>query len=188
MSQCYSVVLDVKIKDRSLLIKLTNEFIKSTTFQEGCWDGADLKTEEGCIEAILCDTSRYLRMHVTYNGNGFVRYANAFNASYSWGSVLDGWFRAIAPALDERSSIDVDTDDGGYRVRIGSDGKVYPNRISLNDVSAVCDDCARAAGCKPKNKICGVWVGTCDICKKSKTCTNLWHDWIVPKRKEKDNG
>lgn len=120
MSQCYSVVLDVKIKDRSLLIKLTNEFIKSTTFEEGCWDGADLKTAEGCIEAMLCDTSRYLRMHITDNGGGFVRYANAFNASYSWESVLDGWFRAIAPALSKRSRIDVDTDEWRWHIIVSN--------------------------------------------------------------------
>lgn len=120
MSQCYSVVLDVKIKDRSLLVKLTNEFIKSTTFEEGCWDGADLKTAEGCIEAMLCDTIRYLRMHITDNGSGFVRYANAFNASYSWESVLDGWFRAIAPALSKRSRIDVDTDEWRWHIIVSN--------------------------------------------------------------------
>lgn len=133
MSQCYSVVLDVKIKDRSLLVKLTDKFIKSTTFQEGCWDGADLKTAEGCIESMLCDTGRDLRMHVTDNGDGFVRYANAFNASYSWELVLDGWFRAIAPALDKRSSIDMDMDEGRCHIRVGNDGKVYPSRINLNE-------------------------------------------------------
>lgn len=60
-------------------------------------------------------------------------------------------------------------------------GAKMNNKIDLTKVSAVCDYCAKAAGCKPKNKICGVWFGTCDICKERKPCTNLWHDWIVPK-------
>lgn len=60
-------------------------------------------------------------------------------------------------------------------------------RINLNDVSVVCYDCAKAAGCKPKPKIVGIWNDTCDICKKRKPCMDLWHDWIVPKRKEESN-
>lgn len=54
-------------------------------------------------------------------------------------------------------------------------------KIDLTEVSSVCHDCAKAAGCKPKNKIVGVWMDTCDICKEHKPCTNLWHDWYVPK-------
>lgn len=55
------------------------------------------------------------------------------------------------------------------------------NKIDLTKVSTICDDCAKAAGCKPKNGAFRIWMDTCEICKENKVCTNLGYDWIVPK-------
>lgn len=52
-------------------------------------------------------------------------------------------------------------------------------------ISAVCSDCARKAGFTPKNKVVGVWTGECGICHEQKPCTNLWHDWVPPKKKKR---
>lgn len=52
------------------------------------------------------------------------------------------------------------------------------------DVSAVCFDCARAAGFTPKDKVAGVWVDKCGICNQRKPCTDLWHDWKPEKEGE----
>lgn len=65
-----------------------------------------------------------------------------------------------------------------------ADEAIVDEEVNLNDVSAVCSDCANAAGCKPKPKTVGVWIDTCGICKERKPCTDLWHDWIVPKKGE----
>ena len=54
-----------------------------------------------------------------------------------------------------------------------------------SNIGAVCFDCARNAGFTPKKKTGGVWVGECDICKRRKPCTDLWHDWMLTKKKGK---
>lgn len=54
--------------------------------------------------------------------------------------------------------------------------------IDLSNIGAVCFDCAKKLGCKPKNKVCGVWRGECGICHQTKPCTNLWHDWYIPEQ------
>ena len=49
--------------------------------------------------------------------------------------------------------------------------------IDYSNVSVVCFDCAQKAGFVQKHKICGAWVGECDICHNRKPCTDLLHDW-----------
>ena len=44
-------------------------------------------------------------------------------------------------------------------------------------VDAVCSDCARNMGWKPKDKVVGVWPGKCDVCGKNRSLTSLHHDW-----------
>ena len=57
--------------------------------------------------------------------------------------------------------------------------------IDYTNIGAVCSDCAKKAGFVPKKKIFGMWVGECDICHKEKPCTDLWHDWVLTKKKGK---
>ena len=45
-------------------------------------------------------------------------------------------------------------------------------------VDAVCSDCARNMGWKPKDKVVGVWPGKCDVCGKKRPLTSLHHDWV----------
>ena len=44
-------------------------------------------------------------------------------------------------------------------------------------VDAVCSDCARNMGWKPKGKLFCVWPGKCDVCGKKKTFISFHHDW-----------
>ena len=57
--------------------------------------------------------------------------------------------------------------------------------IDYANIGAVCSDCARKAGFVPKKKTVGMWIGECDICHKEKPCSDLWHDWMLTKKKEK---
>ena len=56
---------------------------------------------------------------------------------------------------------------------------------TAQEAGAVCNDCAKKAGFKPKNKMVGVWMDVCSICHKQKPCTDLIHDWYKPNKKEK---
>lgn len=49
--------------------------------------------------------------------------------------------------------------------------------MNVNDIGSVCSDCADKLGFVPKKKVCGIWIGQCEVCKKTKPCTDLWHDW-----------
>ena len=60
--------------------------------------------------------------------------------------------------------------------------------IGYANIGAVCSDCARKAGFVPKKKTVGMWVGECDICHKERPCTDLWHDWVLTKKKGKRGG
>lgn len=51
------------------------------------------------------------------------------------------------------------------------------NKMSLLNIQQVCFDCAKAHGFVPKDKVFGVWMGECEVCHKTKFCSNLYHDW-----------
>ena len=53
-----------------------------------------------------------------------------------------------------------------------------------SNIGAVCFDCAMKAGLVQKHKICGAWLGECDICHEQKPCTDLHHDWTSLKERE----
>jgi len=49
--------------------------------------------------------------------------------------------------------------------------------MKLENIGAICDECAKKHGFVMKEKMVGVWMGECGICRKWKPCTDLWHDW-----------
>ena len=51
-------------------------------------------------------------------------------------------------------------------------------------IRAVCFDCARKAGFVQKKKAVLVMEDECGICKSRRPCTDLHHDWIIPKEGE----
>ena len=46
------------------------------------------------------------------DGDGFVAYSNAFNASYGWRSVMTDMFFAVGETLCDGSELNVDADEG----------------------------------------------------------------------------
>lgn len=122
MGQCYSVYLKAKVKDEAEFVrlsatKLRGEF-NGLNIRKGCFNGHDLTTSLGNIKFVLAS-----------HQNGFTEtaedgcpvYRSDFDASYSWESVLDEWFCAVAPALEDGSEIEVYPDMGhwGYEVSGG---------------------------------------------------------------------
>jgi hypothetical protein len=55
-------------------------------------------------------------------------------------------------------------------------------KTDYSNIGSVCLDCAKKAGFTMKKKAVGVWTDECGICHKQKPCTNLWHDWVPPKK------
>lgn len=54
--------------------------------------------------------------------DGWPVFRGVFDASYSWGGVMEEWFRAVAPSLEAWSEIEVWPDSGSWRCVLRADG------------------------------------------------------------------
>lgn len=118
MGQIYSAYMNYKVKNEKLLIKLTNDYIKSEKFSKTCFDKSNLKTANGCIRAFLCGDTQPDDFTETPKENYFKELFNCFKATYSWEEVLWCWFTKISPALEDGSDLDVDMDEGFWRLKV----------------------------------------------------------------------
>ena len=112
MGQTYSVELNLQIKDKNEFVKLGNEFLNKTEAEFNKFQGFDevdsivgtvLAFHQGQFKRIL---SKVYRL-----------YWSSFDASYSWETVLDSFWMAIAPSLKLGSYIRVWPDEGEWSHR-----------------------------------------------------------------------
>ena len=108
MGQCYSVDLKIKLKDADAFVRLTREFADANGWSQDYKD--ELTGINGIINFIVGDGS----VDVHYE-NGFPVFRGEFDASYSWDSVLENWFGAVAPSLEDGSEIEVAPDEGLWK-------------------------------------------------------------------------
>lgn len=106
MGQCYSVDLKAKLKDADAFVRLTREFAKdwSQEFKD------KLTGIKGIINNIVGDGA----VDVVYE-EGWPVFRSEFDASYSWDDTMEGWFRAVAPSLEDGSEIEVAPDEGLWK-------------------------------------------------------------------------
>lgn len=108
MGQCYSVYLKAKLKDADAFVRLTREFA-----EEDQWPQCDkdkLTGIKGIINFIIGnDNADVLYM------DGWPVFRSCFDASYLWDSVMSEWFEAVAPSLEDGSSIEVWPDEGSWK-------------------------------------------------------------------------
>ena len=83
-----------------------------------------MTTSEGNIKFVIAGNTQPEDYGSYVNDGDWREYRNAFHASYSWESVLDEWFRAVAPALETGSEIEVWPDSGSWRLQVGTDGNI----------------------------------------------------------------
>ena len=122
MGQCYSVCLAAKVKDEAAFVWLSRSFIESQNIREDCFEGADMMTPDGNVKFMLAGNTQPEGYSVQDEPDGWREYDNAFDASYSWEALLYDWFRAVAPALESGSDIEVWPDSGSWRCEVGADG------------------------------------------------------------------
>ena len=113
------------VKDPALLVKLTHNFIVGKNFSDDCWDKSDLTTAEGCIRAILVGDTQpdeYYVIDLKEAGmkvlEGWREWQNTFDCCYLWESVLADWFVAVAPAFEDKTTIDVYPDSGNWSYEV----------------------------------------------------------------------
>jgi hypothetical protein len=118
MGQVYSAYMNHKVKDENLLIKLTNDYIKTEKFSENCFDKSNLTTADGCIKAFLAIDTQPDSFTKLPKMDDFIEYYNCFKATYSWEGLLWCWFTMISPALEDGSDLEVDMDDDIWRLKV----------------------------------------------------------------------
>ena len=118
MGQVYSAYMNHKVKNEKLLVKLTNDYIKTEKFSENCFDKSNLTTAEGCIKAFLAIDTQPDSFTIYEKPNDFIEYYNCFKATYSWESILWNWFTKISPSLEDGSDLEVDMDDNIWRLKV----------------------------------------------------------------------
>lgn len=113
MGQCYSVYLKAKLNDADAFVRLTREFTKdwSQPFKD------KLTGINGVINFMIGDGS----VDVLYE-DGWPIFHGNFDASYSWDGTMEEWFRAVAPALEAGSEIEVWPDEGSWKCTVLDDG------------------------------------------------------------------
>ena len=123
MGQYYTVYLKAKVKDEAEFIRLSVKCLRGkfngSNIREDCFNGHDLTTPLDNIKLVLAS---HQNGFTETNEDGWPVYRSDFYASYSWESVLDDWFSAVAPALEDGSEIEVYPDVGcwGYEVNDGA--------------------------------------------------------------------
>lgn len=118
MGQVYSAYMNYKVKNEKLLVKLTNDYIKTEKFGENCFDKSNLTTADGCIKAFLAVDTQPDSFTVNDKGDGFTEYFNCFKATYSWEGILWCWFTMISPALEDGSDLEIDISTDIWRLKV----------------------------------------------------------------------
>jgi hypothetical protein len=116
MGQVYSTYINHKVKNEKLLVKFTNEFIKNSGYE--CFKDLTLTTPKECIQVMIaadCQPDDYIERN---KDGGFVEYYNCFKATYSWEELLWNWFVKISPTLEDGSDLEIDTDNGRWRLKV----------------------------------------------------------------------
>ena len=111
MGQCYAVYLKAKVKDGAEFVWLSAEYLKNIGIREDCFEGEDLTTPIGNIKFVM---AAHQGQFDESTEDGFPFYRSWFDASYSWELVLYEWYRAVSPALEDDSGIEVYPDHGHW--------------------------------------------------------------------------
>lgn len=113
MGQTYTVELNLNIKSEPELVKRSNEYFRAI----------DVADKEEFINLNTADEvlrSVFPNLHAW----GGARYSADFDASYGWENVMYQWFKAVAPALKEGSTIEVWPDSGKWKCKVTGSGAV----------------------------------------------------------------
>lgn len=108
MGQCYSVELQLNLKDIKKFIDCGKEYIKNSNAIFG--NNYPINTVDGIVKNLLA----------AHQGN-FIDCSNGlyksnFNASYGWETILYSFWLAVAPTLTSGSYIIVYPDKGRWRL------------------------------------------------------------------------
>ena len=98
MGACYSVNLNITLRNETAAIKAMQEYIKKEQFHINFGLEDNRKRGIGPVNDVLREDD-----HIVYDSD--------FDASYSWESVMTEIFDCIAPFLEDESSLGIYPDN-----------------------------------------------------------------------------
>lgn len=120
MGQCYSVYLKMKLKDADEFVRLSRKYATDNDWSDEYM--RKMSGVDGIIKQMISTGDLTVQCE-----DGWPVFRSDFDASYSWDGVMDEWFNAVAPALEDGSEIEVYPDVGSWKcvVRDGRVDKTY---------------------------------------------------------------
>lgn len=125
MGQCYTVYLKMKLKDADEFVCLSRQYATDNDWPEACM------RKMSSVDEIIKQMISTGDLTVQHDGEWSL-FRSDFDASYSWDDVMDEWFHAVAPSLEDGSEIEVFPDAGSWRC-IVSDGEVDKDYGEVED-------------------------------------------------------
>lgn len=130
MGDCYSAYIKCRVKDPAAFVEKSKAMFRRPLWGEvriapDCYEKGDETTPRGIIGIVMAEVHQprgftLLRSGTNETENRFEATAG-FDASYSWGLVLDLWWRAIEDTLEDGSLFDVDSDETRFHYIRGED-------------------------------------------------------------------
>ena len=116
MGQCYTVYLKMKLKDADEFVRLSRKYATDNNWSEDYM--RQMSSIDGIIKQMISTGDLTVQCE-----SGWPVFRSDFDASYSWDGVMDEWFHAIAPSLEDGSEIEVFPDVGSWKCVV-HDGKI----------------------------------------------------------------
>lgn len=115
MGACYSVNLDITLKDETAAIKAMQEYIKKEQFhinfglEDNRKRGIGIGTFADLLQIFFSSCNG--PVYDVLREDDHIVYDSDFDASYSWESVMTEIFDCIAPFLEDESSLGIYPDN-----------------------------------------------------------------------------
>lgn len=120
MGACYSVKLDLKLKEEKAAIQNLKNLLDSDestdyNLETAAANGISMDSMEDLIKIFLggCEKNHI----TTEKTEGFDSYSNDFDASYGWEQVLIRMFQCLLPHLENDSRMFVCIENDSYTIR-----------------------------------------------------------------------
>ena len=126
MGACYTVIFKLKVKDKEKAISSLHEWMNRNEAEKFCRFSLDgFKTEgvtpdtfENIMRIVLAGWKCTPYKVLGPDENGFVTFENDFTASYGWEIVLLDFVKALAPHLQDGSTMYIEPDDSCHEFMI----------------------------------------------------------------------
>lgn len=120
MGDCYSAYFKGKIKNPAAFVEKSKAYFRAAHWTGGvkiapdCYEKGDETTPRGILGIILAEVHQpygFTVLEGTKADENIFEVNAGFDASYSWGLVLEGWWHVIEDTLEEGAVFDVDADE-----------------------------------------------------------------------------